>query len=620
MFLNSRPRVLVTTQIKDSWKVDEPTLFLGDWCKAFSNKSTWYNMDAQTVSYHWTDRMKLERDYKYLLNFYERLLPVISLRLNQYHKVEFSDKYWRVLIGPWLSYFLHSVFDKWESVQEAKKHYYIKETIKLDLSEFNLTPVSMAHFFSSFIMNDYWNHHIYSEILKYSTSIKQKTVKINIKKNSENEQFERRKDNRSLRNKARNIYNKILSKIAVDDKYFIIGSYLSMKNEIKLQIKLNQIPKLWASVVPKWTKIRPERKDFSIQWKYENEFEKFISQILVFQIPIVYLENYKELLRTTLKTGWPLHPKVVFTSNALWHDDVTMAYVAEKIENGTKLVYGQHGGYGIQAYSWSEHHERHIADRYLTWGWSDKSDLRLIPVGLIKSINKYIKMEQRSLSLKKLVLVRALSSPYVFRVDSDIGLPQLLKSINRSLKFAENLPVTIRENNLLVRLYPMTRAFSLDGHSETESAEKFYSEKNIWNELFPKIEINDGSDSIEIHINKARLVVYSYNGGTGYLEYIAAGIPVIMFWDMTDSPIRAQAVPFFEQLRSVGLFHDSALSAANHVKTIWEDVDSWWNSEEVRQVLKIFSNEYCKINISLVSEISSVLRNCENIDLKGKIC
>jgi putative transferase (TIGR04331 family) len=609
MNLNKLPRVLVTTQLQDSWKVDEPTLFLGEWCKAFNNKSTWLKMDSQTVNYHWTDREKLERDYNYLLNFYERLLLVMSVSLNHHHQVEFSNKYWRVLIGPWLSYFLHSVFDKWESVQKAKKEHEIEETIKIDLSELNLIPSSMAHFFSSFIMNDYWNHHIYTEIIKYSTNIKQNTItSITTKKYNQQNQFEYRQTTKSLRNQARNLYNKFLSKIAAYDKYFIIGSYMSIDNEIKLQIILNQIPKLWSSEVPKWTKTTPDRRDFFIKWEFENEFEEFLSHILPFQIPKIYLENYIELLITTQKTGWPLQPKVIFTSNALWHDDVTMAYVAEKIENGSKLVYGQHGGFGIQAYSWAEHHERQIADRYFTWGWSVKSKSNLIPVGMLKSVNKYLKKRLRPIYLEKLVLVRVSSSPYIFRIDSDIGLPQSLININRSLSFAENLPKIIRENNLLVRLYPMTRAYSMDGHSDVENAEKFYSEKTRWNELFPQVEINDGSDSIEIHINRARLVVYSYNGGTGYLEFIAANIPVIMFWDMVNSPVRAEAIPFFEQLRSVGLFHDSPLSAAKHVTAIWEDVDSWWNSEEVKKVLKIFSDQFCKLNTKLVSDIAHELK------------
>ena len=81
-----------------------------------------------------------------------------------------------------------------------------------------------------------------------------------------------------------------------------------------------------------------------------------------------------------------------------------------------------------------------------------------------------------------------------------------------------------------------------------------------------------------------------------------------MFWDMTDSPIREEAMPFFDQLRSVGLFHDSPASAANHVAAIWNDIEAWWSSRAVITVLKTFSEQYCKVNKNLVSDISRELK------------
>ena len=47
------------------------------------------------------------------------------------------------------------------------------------------------------------------------------------------------------------------------------------------------------------------------------------------------------------------------------------------MENGTKLIYAQHGGaYGISEYSWPEEHEKQISDKYLSWGWNE--DLKKI--------------------------------------------------------------------------------------------------------------------------------------------------------------------------------------------------------------------------------------------------
>lgn len=608
---NKLPRALVTTPLKETWKADVPTLFLGEWCKAFNDKPIWSEMDAEVVTYHWSDRKKLARDYLYLTDLFERLIPVMSAYLNSRQQVNYSNRYWQILTGPWLAYFLHSVFDKWESVQKADKEYEIAETIKIDLSGEDLVPSSMGHLFSGFLFSDYWNHHIFSEVIRFSTTIKQITVAPASDK-TQQRKFESKQNTRTLRNRARTLYNGILSRIAAKDEYFVISSYMSLKNDIELQCKLHQLPKLWSSVVPNWNPTVPDREDFHLNIKAENAFEEFICRILPPQVPKIYLENYRELVTATKQTGWPRQPKVVFTSNAMWHDDVSMAYIAEKLERGAKLVHGQHGGFGIQAYSWAEHHERQIADRYLTWGWGGKPGSNLRPVGLLKPVEKYVAKGVGQTAPDKLLLVRALTAPYVFRIDSDIGLPQLLANIERSFSFAENLPKEIREKNLLVRLYPLARAFSSGGNSSVDRVERFYNEKARWNDLFPEVAINDGYDKMETHVKRSKLVVYSYNGGTGYLEFISANIPVIMFWDMTNSPIRDDAMPFFDLLRSVGLFHSSPVSAANHVAAIWSDVDAWWNSNAVKTVLETFSEQYCRVNTKLVSEISRELKLLAN--------
>ena len=38
------------------------------------------NLDSEVLNYHWNNRDKFERDYQYLLNFYEKTLKIISLK------------------------------------------------------------------------------------------------------------------------------------------------------------------------------------------------------------------------------------------------------------------------------------------------------------------------------------------------------------------------------------------------------------------------------------------------------------------------------------------------------------------------------------------------------------
>ena len=118
-------RFLITTALEDSWRDDEPVLFLGEWCRRYSRKDRWSRMDAEVLPYHWGDRAKLHDDYTSLQGFHERLLQDLVVQLNRIHGVDRSPRYWRILVGPWLGYFVPMLFDRWSSIQEAVHRHHL---------------------------------------------------------------------------------------------------------------------------------------------------------------------------------------------------------------------------------------------------------------------------------------------------------------------------------------------------------------------------------------------------------------------------------------------------------------------------------------------------------------
>lgn len=110
-------RFLITTALEESWRRDQPVLFLGEWCRRHSRREQWQQLDAAVLPYHWDDRQKLESDYRTLTALHERLLLELTADLNRIHGVEHSMRYWRILVGPWLGFFVQTVFDRWESIQ-----------------------------------------------------------------------------------------------------------------------------------------------------------------------------------------------------------------------------------------------------------------------------------------------------------------------------------------------------------------------------------------------------------------------------------------------------------------------------------------------------------------------
>ena len=154
----------------------------------------------------------------------------------------------------------------------------------------------------------------------------------------------------------------------------IYSSYMGAWNEFKLSVKLNQFPifKIEKNKFFSQKKIDKNlRKKLDDKISSSNKFESFVINSLKDFFPKVFLENFVDLKNFTLDSNLPKNPKKVISANALWYDSFFMFYTARLMENGTKLIYAQHGGaYGIAKYSWPEEHEKRISDKYLSWGWS----------------------------------------------------------------------------------------------------------------------------------------------------------------------------------------------------------------------------------------------------------
>ena len=58
-----------------------------------------------------------------------------------------------------------------------------------------------------------------------------------------------------------------------------------------------------------------------------------------------------------------------------------------------------------------------------------------------------------------------------------------------------------------------------------------------------------------------------------------------------------------ENVKKVGVFHDTPESAARHINLIWHDINSWWDSEAVKDAVNLFKNKYCNESTKLVNQV-----------------
>ena len=543
-------------------------------------------MNAEVVPYHWNDRNKLYKDYQYLLELFERVLKELAIELNNIHKVSHSLSYWRIIIGPWLMLFLPIIFDRWSCLHVAIEKYPITNTNIQEGVDLNYVPQCMEHF-SDIVQRDLWNHAIYSSILKH---LKFEKISL-LKKSKDIPKWQVNKVS-----KKKNILSKIKNKIMAstllfskNKSYFFISTYLSIIDVIKLQLKLGQIPVFYEEHYS--TEFIPQEKfrDITLSgFKCNSAFEQFAKEVIPLQIPTAYLEGYNNLYERTKNIGWPEEPKLIWTSNSYFSDEIFKFWAAEKVDKGVPLVIGQHGGlYGQGLFNIAEYHELKICDYFLSWGWRDSAD-KIIPVGTVK---KPLKIKEKGHHNISILLPLSGTSRYSDGIQSVPLSSQYIDYLDDQMEFYENLPDQIT-SNITIRLYP----------HDFE-----WSQFQRWQERFPDSKFDKCEKNFDNAIANTELIISGWNTTT-YLESMLSNIPTILFWEPGYFEIRNDAKELFKKLKKVHILHDDPISASNHVKKIWGDIDSWWNDPDVISARKEFTDKYAYSN-NLLERLCGVLKD-----------
>ena len=581
---------LVTTSLEETWpESDKPVLFLGDWCRLYSRKVHWSKFNSMIVPYHWDDRDKCYKDQQYLLELFERLLIELSTELNKVHGVSFSLRYWRIVIGPWLIMFLPTIFDRWKCIDMAITNFSVTNTKINKEIDLNYVPQCMEDF-SNMAVSDLWNHAIYSSILKF---INFKNISfIKNQKKIANNKLPIILVNRNKYYKIKRIIKYLMPFFSRNRSIFFIATYLGNLNLIKLQLRLGQMPQAFEEKHSSNLSCKKLFRSMRLSgFESNSRFEQFLKEVIPLQIPISYLEGYKELSELTTKIRWPKNPKVIWTSTSYFMNEVFKFWAAEKVDNGVPLVIGQHGGhYGQGLFSFSEYHELKICDHYLSWGWQDLDD-KVIPVGALISP---IKNKNKKIQNKSTLLLISSAPRYSFGLMSMPISGQWVDYFDNQMEFYENLPKNI-SNNVTVRLYP---------HDYE------WSQFSRWRDRFPNSKIDECKVDFNKVLANTKLFISGWNSTT-YLQSMMSNIPTVIFWDSKYFELRDSSTELFDQLRKVGIFHDNPTSAVRHVDYIYNDIDAWWNRSDVVLARNEFTNKYARSN-NIVKKLNRVLRDISN--------
>jgi putative transferase (TIGR04331 family) len=559
---------LVTTAEESTWDNSKEICYLGEWCRRYSRKKTWEKINSYVVPYHWNNREKYNRDYYYLDDVYERSLVQLSNNLDRINYTFKGIDYWRIVVGPWLRFFIDVLFDRYETIHSAYKLGVVDNTWILPYELNDWVSDGFKDFFVS-INDDKWNHILYAECIRaigLPHSEKPNGIALKPRVNINNSEGIKKILIRKILETYQNLIPSGLN------RHVAVSPYFPRKYVARFQLALRQLPYLISPSENKYdSPVDIEKRgDLSINIS-DSPFELLLGKLIPRLMPKAYLEDFSKYCTTELNK-FPKAPLTIFTANAYQANDNFKYWAAEYQKEGVPLIIGQHGGnLGMAHHNQTEDHQLKIADSYCSWGWAREG---------IDSINPMPSLQLSNINLSDnlnggILLVLASYPRYFYCHCSTPVAGQFLKYLNQQVQLINGLDAQARPL-INIRLNGDEYGWDIVDRLKDAGMDKM---------------IDASSDRFMLAVSKYKLCIVSYNA-TVILETMNANFPTIAYWDPELFDVRPDALPYVNMLRKVGILHDTVESASQLINEIHHDIQSWWQRPELQTIRHEFCIRY----------------------------
>ena len=95
----------------------------------YQNLTKTFNYSKDIIFYKNWKKSKLKvRDIKKEIKIYNHFLRELTAFLNNFHRKQYSQRYWEIMIGMWLYLFISSITFKWNLIESLKsKNIFLKK-------------------------------------------------------------------------------------------------------------------------------------------------------------------------------------------------------------------------------------------------------------------------------------------------------------------------------------------------------------------------------------------------------------------------------------------------------------------------------------------------------------
>ena len=519
-------------------------------------ESSLENFKIKVNKSHWSKNSKKKIDYIYLKKLYYSTFKDLTKYLNEYHSINFSEKQWHIILGPWLNYILPILWDRWETVDFFKKKFGVIKSISLPQNNENYI---VSRDFNDFIdksQRQDWNAEIFKTIIDFKKEWKPKYKKKKISKNIKK---------KTISQGWPLFIDKVLfffQKIFFRQRNFIFtSSNFEKKFYILIFLKLFIMTRLYKEFdqnLELQTKIEygTRQKFLKVKNVKNLNFEKYLSRVILRILPQSYLENFNVYLNASKKID--LQCEFVFTAFRHYENDLFKIWVADQKK---KLISCLHGGNIEKEFffdSWSKY-----SFKYITWNKeiTKKNNINL-PVNFLLFRKKI--HNSKYLKNKKIIFLLPHAEIKPLRLVDGLFCFDILNCLKEWILFYKILKKDIGKN-IVWRFGPFKDQWRI-----LEKLKKEISSINISSEKsFTKEAL---SSKLSIHVDLQ----------TTFLETMYMNIPSVVLMNKNFWNISKKSIKILDSLYKAKILFYNYKDLANHINQNFSHLDNWWQSKNVQ--------------------------------------
>ena len=555
-------------------KFDSKTdILLGPWC-TYGKEHKYPDLNRITFAPDpLTSLEEMRHAESVTRNFAESYLSILAKQLNDKLGSKHSEKFWRIMIMPWLLTLVQITWLKQKVINDFIK-VHKNEEIFVELLDNSTKWDFTDHldFMMNGVQNIDFSYWLFSRLIENNIPEK---WKISYKKCTQ------QMHDIGAKQLKLPIKSKMISKLKDLFPLINIGGINVFEGILFETVKRIKFGSIKEQEPIK--KISYYRNNPDLQWNLD--WDSIVENILP-----------RAFLTITHEKEPPFRRRraLFCTASISYYDFKKRLKLALSAEYGSCLIGIQHGGaYGTAAvHSLVTAVEYANSHKFLSWGWRQTSYQK---GNIVPAPSPYLSKLKYMCKTKNIIFVSGIFSVLPVRINSVKQPNQTIEERNEIVLFIKSLDQSLLSNLFYRPSFPAVK-----------NRPPSILDREVINRKFPSVKILDGD--LHSHTMVSRLLIVNHPGTTFSIT-MAANIPTICYWNPDFYWIDEEAKSYFKALADVGITYNNPIDAAKKANMIWSDVNGWWQDQALQKARSDWVRNYARTSKHWRTEWIKVMWN-----------